>query len=437
MDSKQNLAAYTSIEKVGWVAVTSLPRAVLLYDINRFQLFCLILTFGISLGAALIARNLTRKLTKPFDQYISVLTSYIHDDYEPKCEDSGIEQIEAIGRQINVLGESLEEKEHQLSDARNTMHEMTTLDARTRLSTRSAIYNKIAQLFGHTPNQALALMDISGYKPLVSLYGQAFGSSLLEAVAQILMEYRRGGTYIARLGDDDFLLFFSNFKSEEDVLEQLKQIMKDVHSISTIKGQEVKLDANIGIVYLDETITSRTVWMRQADEAKYQAKNSSKHYHIHESHPDAPQQEPEYWLMLSQKTTDSGQMTGDVPDFFIAGDSRGESVPSPEPRRRQRPDSSRNPESDNKTSPADAGSGIRISQEPGAEPGARDCKEAGSGDCKKSDSDDDKKAGSGDCEISGSKTCGPAGPDDDPAAEVFRSPNTNSPRPLKKFDSES
>ncbi len=222
LDDVQTVGAYTDITEVDWIVTACIPKAVLMYDVNSLQLFNLFLTLALTTATVLITRKLTHKVIKPFCRCNTVLGRYLDEDFDARVEEnSGIDQASQIGGKINELGDVLIEKNKEIDQCRQTIRRLTTLDERTKLMSRSAIYNRIAQLFGHTENQALVMMDINGYKPLVSLYGQGFGTKMLEEAATVLKRFTSKRVDIARLGGDDFLLFYSNFKSEEQVLEQV------------------------------------------------------------------------------------------------------------------------------------------------------------------------------------------------------------------------
>ena len=327
LDDVQTVGAYTDITEVDWIVTACIPKAVLMYDVNRLQLFNLLLTLALTTATVLITRSLIAKVIKPFSRCNTVLGEYLNEDYDSRIdENSGIDQASQIGGKINEIGDVLIEKNKEIDQCRQTIRRLITLDERTKLMSRSAIYNRIAQLFGHTENQALVMMDINGYKPLVSLYGQGFGTKMLEEAATVLKRFTSKRVDIARLGDDDFLLFYSNFKSEEQVLEQVLKIMKEIGEISNIDGQEISLQVNAGIVYLDDEITSRTVWMRSADEAKFLAKQSPKHYYIYEgAAPDAKAEDDDRTAAENVPAPNlENVINGDRSDFYIAGDSRSE-----------------------------------------------------------------------------------------------------------------
>lgn len=207
-----------------------IPKAVLMYDVNRLQLFNLLLTLALTTATVLITRSLIAKVIKPFSRCNTVLGEYLNKDYDSRIdENSGIDQASQIGGKINEIGDVLIEKNKEIDQCRQTIRRLITLDERTKLMSRSAIYNRIAQLFGHTENQALVMMDINGYKPPgESLRARFFRTKMLEEAATVLKRFTSKRVDIARLGDDDFLLFYSNFKSEEQVLEQVLKIMKEI-----------------------------------------------------------------------------------------------------------------------------------------------------------------------------------------------------------------
>lgn len=323
-EDKQFLATYAEVEDLGWTVIVSEPKAMLMYDINRFQLITLGLTLVVVIIVALVTRSLAKRYAKSYESLETTLESYLHDDYSQRCQKSTLAQVNRLGSLINQIGDLFQDKEREIRFFQKKIYENQNMDQNTRLMSRSAIYTKIAQHFGHSENQALILLNLNGYKELTNLYGQAFGTKIIEQAARILRRLKRDHTYIARLGDDDFLIFISDFSGEEQVLEYVQQIIRELDSIKDVDGQQVSIEACAGIVYLDESITSRTVWMKQADMANSLARKSQKKYYIYDDPSDSYQAKnsmSEREMEAQQNMINDFLLRGPS-DFFIAGDSR-------------------------------------------------------------------------------------------------------------------
>lgn len=323
-EDKQFLATFAEVEDLGWTVIVSEPKAMLMYDINRFQLITLGLTLIVVIIVVIVTQFLAKRYANSYENLENTLQSYLREDYSQRCQKSTLGQVNRLGTLINSVGDLFQDKEREVRFFQKKIYENQNMDQNTRLMSRSAIYTKIAQHFGHSENQALILLNISGYKELTSLYGQAFGMKIIEQAARILRRLKREHSYIARLGDDDFLIFISDFTGEEQVLEYVQQIIQELDGIKDVDGQQVSIEAYAGIVYLDESITSRTVWMKQADMANSLARKSQKKYYIYDDPSDSYQRKDS----MSEREAKAQQnmindfLLRDHSDFFIAGDSR-------------------------------------------------------------------------------------------------------------------
>ncbi len=330
-DDKTFLACFSTFEACGWTAVVSEPKAKLMFEINRFQLITIGLTLLAIVIIVIIARRLLDRLDKTNQESSEVLESYLSGDYTKRVKKNSLQSFNSVGDKINEVGELLNYKDQEISNFKREIKDAKALDQTTQLMSRSAIYSKIAQYFGHHQNQALILYNIGGYKELSDLYGKNFGAKIIEEVAELLKGSKREHVYIARLSEDDFLIFIAEFSQEEKVLEFVQDLITRTEAIEEIDGIQIAITGYAGIVYLDDSITSRTVWMQQVDFANTEAKKSNRHYYIRDEEESYTESDAENEMesAATQSLINSFLLRGPK-DFVISGDSREDEEEKPE-----------------------------------------------------------------------------------------------------------
>lgn len=129
---------------------------------------------------------------------------------------------------------------------------------------------------------ALLYIDLDQFKLVNDTAGHAAGDELLVEVAQRLTKRLRHGDILARLGGDEFGIILNDVKQEQ--LEVITCAF-----IEGLEGFKYRWDSgsfdvtcSIGIVYIDQNITSPAEAMRRADIACYVSKQAGRNrYHLY------------------------------------------------------------------------------------------------------------------------------------------------------------
>ena len=165
----------------------------------------------------------------------------------------------------------------RLTGAMRDMTRERTRDSLTGLETRVALINAIDQRIGRTPISkpfALLCLDLDNFKRVNDSFGADCGDDLLLEVAHRLKdaatEHRQA--LVARILGDEFAVLADGLSSLEESTLYADQILAALQEPFSCHGQDVKLDASVGVAYCNEICSSTTQTLEDAQFAMHQAK---------------------------------------------------------------------------------------------------------------------------------------------------------------------
>lgn len=127
---------------------------------------------------------------------------------------------------------------------------------------------------------ALLLFDLDDFKQINDTYGHLMGDQILYQVGQTLTECFRKNDIIARYGGDEFIVFVTNLKSEDDIHPIVDRVIKRINQDCQKVLAEFEVNASLGIAFYENQSFSELI--SQADLALYQAKNKKNGYSVHD-----------------------------------------------------------------------------------------------------------------------------------------------------------
>ena len=125
---------------------------------------------------------------------------------------------------------------------------------------------------------AFVLIDLDNFKSVNDNYGHKMGDKILQGVAEILSENKRGEDVLARYGGDEFVMILQD-ASEEDayrIMERIRQKILSFGLIDTFSGDNVQITASIGISVFPKSASNEDDLFILADNMMYKAKMSGK-----------------------------------------------------------------------------------------------------------------------------------------------------------------
>jgi len=131
---------------------------------------------------------------------------------------------------------------------------------------------------------SVMVIDLDNFKALNDSQGHAAGDKVLCKVADILRNNIRKNDVAARIGGDEFTLFFYDVDDNETIERVASIITQGITALNTIKNK-LNLSASIGIVTskLSNDINLDNI-VEEADKLMYEVKKQGKGKYIHQSY---------------------------------------------------------------------------------------------------------------------------------------------------------
>jgi diguanylate cyclase (GGDEF)-like protein len=125
---------------------------------------------------------------------------------------------------------------------------------------------------------AFVLIDLDNFKSVNDNYGHKIGDKILQGIAGILSQNKRGEDILARYGGDEFVMILQD-ASEEDAYRIMERTRQKIFSFGIIdpdSGENVQISASIGISVFPKSASNEDDLFILADNMMYKAKMSGK-----------------------------------------------------------------------------------------------------------------------------------------------------------------
>jgi diguanylate cyclase (GGDEF)-like protein len=164
--------------------------------------------------------------------------------------------------------------------AEQTLRHQAYHDLLTGLPNRWLLRDRMEQAFAyaHREDHSLAVMflDLDRFKNLNDTMGHVAGDHLLRSVAERLKSAMTPWDTIARLGGDDFVLLIPDIESQDDARAVADKLLNLFQSPFLLSGQNVYVDASIGIAMYPENGSDADNLLKNAEAAMYYAKEQGR-----------------------------------------------------------------------------------------------------------------------------------------------------------------
>lgn len=155
---------------------------------------------------------------------------------------------------------------------------MAMYDPLTELPNRRLFFDRLHQTLAHSHRNktlaALLYIDLDGFKRINDVYGhQAGDQTLLEVVRRIRSTLRKSDT-VARLGGDEFAIILRDLGKKEHASSVADKIIETVKKPLEKIDRRASVGASIGIAFSGGVDEDLDGFLKKADSAMYEAKNS-------------------------------------------------------------------------------------------------------------------------------------------------------------------
>lgn len=192
---------------------------------------------------------------KGVDRWMSIIARATWSNDEPP------EFLGAIGKALDI---------HETRTKMDALEEMASHDALTGLYNYKCAKLLIQNMMIDKPDSkfALGIFDIDRFKQINDTYGHMYGDQVLIHEAQTLARNMRQNTVSARVGGDEFLLFFE-YRQHVDLA-----INRIFHALLGEYGEEVPISVSMGVATTDMVGADYDMLFNAADKAVYATKKS-------------------------------------------------------------------------------------------------------------------------------------------------------------------
>jgi len=128
----------------------------------------------------------------------------------------------------------------------------------------------------HTIN-AVAFVDLDGFKIINDSYGHEAGDFVLQKISKRMQRVVKESDTVSRLGGDEFIIVLTNINNRKKGEEIIQRIIKSISKPMSYQNAVLEVTVSVGLsFYPDKDPINRDELIRRADKAMYKAKINGK-----------------------------------------------------------------------------------------------------------------------------------------------------------------
>ncbi|MCL2826162.1 MAG: sensor domain-containing diguanylate cyclase, partial [Eggerthellaceae bacterium] len=224
--------------------------------IGKFVIEALLVSLAMTAIFLFILRSL---VLKPINKIAQAANGYLVEANTGPAPSSSIARLHVTTRdELQSLAESLQTMEEKIHDYIKNI-EAATLRAET--DSMTTLYNREA--FEKRVNEALdsgsfdgffvfMMIDLDKFKSINDTWGHNVGDEILTACGQTIRSNFRPSDYIARIGGDEFAVFYKSPAVIDDVESRARAICESVKDV--VINDTVRFTVSIGVAVVDGNV---------------------------------------------------------------------------------------------------------------------------------------------------------------------------------------
>jgi diguanylate cyclase (GGDEF)-like protein len=192
---------------------------------------------------------------------------------------------ERRSKRLTRVKKNLQTVKKKLMEAQRTMKMDHLTGAFNRMSFDEHLKNHLKLYELSKAPVSLISLDIDFFKKINDTYGHDIGDFVLKECVLVLQNiFNRKEDFVARVGGEEFAIILPDYRVE-DAVRKAEEGLARIRREKFIHGNhEIKFTVSMGIAQLNPNETADQ-WMKRADQALYQSKNSGRNkYTIAEGH---------------------------------------------------------------------------------------------------------------------------------------------------------
>lgn len=213
-------------------------------------------------GSAL-AWIIARSIVRPVNEAVSLAQAIASGDYLQAVPEGRQDEIGALLRALATMRDSIASREARIL-------RLAYVDPLTGLPNRTRFLEMFAAV-SPASHGALILLDIDRFAPINKALGHAVGDRLLCEVGQRITQAVAASDVVARLWGDEFAVLLRGADAATSAT-RVKQILASLRAPISLDGQQLDIDASLGIVHFPDDGADLASLLRRADLAMTSAK---------------------------------------------------------------------------------------------------------------------------------------------------------------------
>ena len=158
------------------------------------------------------------------------------------------------------------------SRLRAELETQATYDMLTGVLNRASILAFLDRQVAASDGAVAIFVDLDKFKAVNDVLGHAAGDELLRRVAERLGAVIRGGDRLGRIGGDEFLIVCAGIRTGDQAARVAARVAGALGSAVTIAGQELTVQASVGLAGPGSDTATADRLVARADAAMYQSK---------------------------------------------------------------------------------------------------------------------------------------------------------------------
>ena len=233
-----------------------------------------------SLIAVLIAILASRALSRPLTSINNAVQQFTHHRQRSPLPTERHDELGQLARSFAQMQEEILDQLDELSQSRNALEHLARHDSLTGLPNRRMFFERLEHALATARRSARPLavlfVDLDHFKELNDSFGHGTGDGVLQAVANLLRSATRESDTVARLGGDEFVILIEQLDEPQQVIAVLQKLHERFQLPMLIGGQEIQVQASMGVALFPRDGDDIESLLQQADRAMYAAKNAGR-----------------------------------------------------------------------------------------------------------------------------------------------------------------
>ena len=252
------------------------PLEAVLRQGNKLGWTILQIVVGFSLGCALLAIFVARKLTQPINLVGAAAQSFANDQEIVGLPIDRKDEIGLLARRFRRMQAQIKRQFEELQASQAQLKHLAGHDVLTDLPNRRLFQDRLEHALAraHRTGEGFALLfiDVDKFKTINDRWGHESGDTVLKQAALRLATLTRKADTVARLGGDEFVILLNSLASRQQITFIVEKLLDSLRAPIRLDGQTIQVGFSVGISQYPEDGATAMALMASADHAMYEIK---------------------------------------------------------------------------------------------------------------------------------------------------------------------